>query len=278
MAKIRLDVLIQEKGLAPSREKARAIILAGEVRVNGQCVDKPGTNIDEESEIELLHNGPRYVSRGGFKLEKAITYFKVDFNGKVVLDVGASTGGYTDCALQHGAARVYAVDVGYGQLDWSLRNDQRVVNIERTNIRYFSLEELGETVDIVTVDVSFISTGKVFPVIKDLVKPDGDILVLIKPQFEAGKNKVGKKGVVKDQEVHREVLLECMGAADKVGLGCIDATFSPITGPQGNIEFFLHLKNNQPMNPELPERISSLVEQAHHELGGKKSIENIAGK
>lgn len=278
MAKIRLDVLIQEKGLAPTREKARAIILAGEVRVNGQCIDKPGTNIDEESKIELLHNGPRYVSRGGLKLEKAITYFEVDFNGKVVLDVGASTGGYTDCALQHGAVRVYAVDVGYGQLDWSLRNDQRVVNIERTNIRYFSLEELGETVDIVTVDVSFISTGKVFPVIKDLVKPNGDILVLIKPQFEAGKNKVGKKGVVKDQEVHREVLLGCMETAEKAGLGCIDATFSPITGPQGNIEFFLHLKTNQPMNPELPGRIQSLVEQAHHELGGKKSIENTAGK
>jgi len=278
LAKNRLDLLLLERGLAPTREKARAMILAGEVQVNGHCVDKPGTNIATESEIALLHTGPRYVSRGGTKLEKAIRDFQVDFTGQVVLDVGASTGGYTDCALQHGAIRVYAVDVGYGQLDWKLRNDERVISIERTNIRYFTLEDLGETVDIVTIDVSFISTEKVFPVVKDLVKPNGDLLVLIKPQFEAGKNKVGKKGVVRDTSVHRAVLLNCIEMANKQGLGCVDITFSPITGPQGNIEFFLHLKNNAAMNPDWPGRIADLVEQAHQELGGKKEIENTSGK
>ncbi|MGE5389729.1 MAG: TlyA family RNA methyltransferase [Deltaproteobacteria bacterium] len=278
MAKSRLDLIVQERGLASTREKARAMILAGEVQVNGKCIDKPGTNVDNGSEIELLHTGPRYVSRGGLKLEKAIRAFQVDFTSKTVLDVGASTGGYTDCALQHGAARVYAVDVGYGQLDWKLRNDDRVTNIERTNIRYFTLEDLGEPVDIVTIDVSFISTEKVFPVVKNLVRADGDLLVLIKPQFEAGKDKVGKKGVVKDPTVHREVLLKCMENAQQQGLGCVDCTFSPITGPQGNIEFFLHLIKNPAMNPDLPGKIADLVEQAHRELGGKKAIEDTAGE
>jgi len=278
LAKNRLDLLLLEKGLAATREKARAMILAGEVQVNGHCVDKPGTNIDTEAEIKLLHSGPRYVSRGGLKLEKAIRDFQVDFNGKTVLDVGASTGGYTDCALQHGAVRVYAVDVGYGQLDWKLRNDERVTSIERTNIRYFTLQDLGEVVDIVTIDVSFISTAKVFPVVKTLIKPDGHLLVLIKPQFEAGRNKVGKRGVVKDPAVHREVLLRCIETASNDGLGCVGITFSPITGPQGNIEFFLHLINNTTMNPDLPGRIRELVEQAHRELGGKKEIEDTAGE
>lgn len=254
------------------------MVLAGEVQVNGKCIDKPGTNVDIEANIELLHTGPRYVSRGGIKLEKAIREFQVDFNNKVILDVGASTGGYTDCALQHGASRVYAIDVGYGQLDWGLRNDPRVKTLERTNIRYFTLEELGEMVDIVTIDVSFISTKMVFPVVKNLVKMDGDLLVLIKPQFEAGKDKVGKKGVVKDLAVHREVLLACMDAAGHEGLGCVDCTFSPITGPQGNIEFFLHLINNAHMDPQMPERAARLVEEAHHELGGKKDIESTSGK
>jgi len=278
LVKSRLDLILQERGLAPSREKARAIILAGEVQVNGKCIDKPGTNIDSEALIELMHTGPRYVSRGGLKLEKAIREFALDFTDKVVLDVGASTGGYTDCALQHGAKRVYAVDVGYGQLDWRLRNDDRVINIERTNIRYFTMEDLGEPVDIVTIDVSFISTEKVFPVVKQLVKPAGNLAVLIKPQFEAGKNKVGKKGVVKDSAVHLEVLLKSMDIAQQHGMGCVGCTYSPITGPQGNIEFFLHLINNAPMDPEMPGRAVSLVEEAHHELGGKRNIESTAGK
>lgn len=277
MAKNRLDLLLLERGLAPTREKARAMILAGEVRINGKCIDKPGTNVDDTCALELLHTGSRYVSRGGHKLKKAIDDFKIDFTGKVVLDVGASTGGYTDCSLQHGAVKVYAVDVGYGQLDWSLRNDPRVTNIERTNIRYFTLDELGEPVDIVTIDVSFISTEKVFPVVKNLVKPEGHLLVLIKPQFEAGKNKVGKKGVVRDPAVHCEVLIRCMELAGQQGLGCVDVTFSPITGPQGNIEFFLHLVNNAAMDPDLPRRIPDLVDRAHRELGGKKDIEDTAG-
>ncbi|HBK53991.1 MAG TPA: TlyA family rRNA (cytidine-2'-O)-methyltransferase, partial [Syntrophomonas wolfei] len=176
----------------PSREKARAMILAGEVRVNGQMVDKPGTTVDEEARIELKSHLSRYVSRGGFKLEKAIEDFRLDFSQRVVLDIGASTGGYTDCALQHGAIKVFALDVGYGQLDWKLRNDPRVINLERRNIRYFSREELGEAVDIITMDVSFISTTLLFPVIKELLKEDGVIVSLIKPQFEAGRDKVGK--------------------------------------------------------------------------------------
>lgn len=269
---------MQERGLAPTREKARAMILAGEIQVNGRCIDKPGTAVEDDSEVVLQHTGPRYVSRGGIKLEKAIRVFQIDFFGKTVLDVGASTGGYTDCALQNGARHVYAVDVGYGQLDWTLRNDCRVTNIERTNIRKFTLEELGELVDIVTVDVSFISTEKVFPVIKHLVRPEGDIIVLIKPQFEAGKNKVGKKGVIKDPAVHREVLLNSMEIAQKEGLVCTNATFSPITGPQGNIEFFLHLTRSGEAIDDLEELANTVVARAHEELGGHKTVENTAGK
>ncbi|WP_054692720.1 TlyA family RNA methyltransferase [Syntrophomonas palmitatica] len=268
MAKIRLDLLLQEKGWASSREKARAFILAGEVAVDGRVIDKAGTLVEENAEIEIRHSGSRYVSRGGLKLEKAIREFGLNFEDKLVLDVGASTGGYTDCALQHGAARVYALDVGYGQLDWSLRNDPRVVCIERTNIRYFTPEELSEKVDIITVDVSFISTALVFPVIQKLIKQDGDIAVLIKPQFEAGKNKVGKKGVVKDVLVHREVLLHSIESARLNGLTCLKLTYSPITGPQGNIEFFLHLRPGDETFGDWEHEVVKVVEEAHKELGG----------
>lgn len=270
MAKIRLDNLMMTRGMAPSREKARAMILAGEVKVNGLRVDKPGAAFKEEVDITAESSGPRYVSRGGLKLEKAIADFNIDFTDKVVLDVGASTGGYTDCALQHGAARVFALDVGYGQLDWNLRNDPRVVCLERINIRYFQPEQLGQQVDIITVDVSFISTTLVFPVIKEMLKNNGHIISLIKPQFEAGRNKVGKKGVVRDPDVHQEVLLNCITSAAKEGLFCTGITYSPITGPQGNIEFFIRL-NKDDLSPELDieKKVALVVAEAHQQLGGK---------
>lgn len=201
-------------------------------------------------------------------MEKAIEEFQVDLQNKVVLDVGASTGGYTDCALQNGARKIYALDVGYGQLDWSLRNDSRVVNIERTNVRHFTLQDLGEQVDIITVDVSFISTALVFPVIKDLLYEDGIIISLIKPQFEAGKDKVGKKGVVKDASVHCQVLLNCIDYARKAGLNCAGVTYSPITGPQGNIEYFLYLKKRGEPLDNLDNIVNNIVQEAHQKLGG----------
>lgn len=270
MAKIRLDNLMMTRDLAPSRQKARAMILAGEVKVNGLRVDKPGAGFNEEVDIIVESSSPRYVSRGGLKLEKAIEDFTIDFTNKVVLDVGASTGGYTDCALQNGAARVFALDVGYGQLDWTLRNDPRVICLERTNIRYFQPEQLGELVDIITIDVSFISTTLVFPVIKDMLKNDGHIISLIKPQFEAGRNKVGKKGVVRDPNVHREVLLKCIASAVQEGLFCTGITYSPITGPQGNIEYFI-LLNKKRLSPELEieKTVALVVAVAHQQLGGK---------
>lgn len=270
MAKVRLDILLHERGMAPSREKARGFILAGEVRVNGLMVDKPGSAFNEGVEIEIISSAPKYVSRGGLKLEKAIADFGADFTGCSVLDVGASTGGYTDCALQHGAARVFALDVGYGQLDWSLRNDARVVVLEKINIRYFSLEELGEDVDIITVDVSFISTALVFPVLKNLLKENGTIISLIKPQFEVGKDKVGKKGVVREPELHRQVLLNSVTYAQKEGLYCAGITYSPITGPQGNIEYFIQLKKTAEPMQKLEEIAAQVVAEAHRQLGGKK--------
>ncbi|MGI5911705.1 MAG: TlyA family RNA methyltransferase [Syntrophomonadaceae bacterium] len=270
MEKIRLDNLLLTRGFANSREKARAMILAGEVQVNGRQVDKPGISFSKEVSIKVNSNTQRYVSRGGLKLEKAIKVFGVDFTGKSVLDVGASTGGYTDCALKHGAERVFAVDVGYGQLDWKLRNDPRVICLEKTNIRYLTPEQLGQEVDIVTIDVSFISTILVFPVVKNLMKADGSIISLIKPQFEAGRDKVGKKGVVRDGKVHTEVLLKCIAAAAKENLLCVAITFSPITGPQGNIEFFIHLcKERSQVEFDLDNMVTAVVAEAHQQLGGK---------
>lgn len=244
------------------------MILAGEVTANGCRVDKPGTAVDEDADLVISSSKPRYVSRGGFKLEQAIAVFNVDFSSKTVMDVGASTGGYTDCALQHGAARVYAVDVGYGQLHWSLRNDERVVNFERTNIRHFSTAQLGEAVDIAVIDVSFISTSLVFPVVKTMVKDQGIVISLIKPQFEAGKHKVGKKGVVRDPAVHREVLLGCIENARRNELFCTGVTYSPIKGPKGNIEYFLLLENTAGEDIEWYDRIQEIVAEAHRNLGG----------
>jgi len=264
-----LDTLVHQQGLAASREKARAMVLAGQVKVNDQVIDKPGTNVDESAVIEVTGPGCPYVSRGGWKLEKALDVFAVPVQDLVVLDVGASTGGYTDCVLQRGARRVYAVDVGYGQLDWKLRNDPRVVNMERTNIRYLPAGAIPELVDLVTVDVSFISTSFVFPVIKGLLKHEGAVICLIKPQFEAGRDKVGRKGVVRDKSTHREVLLNCIANAAGEGLNCRGVTYSPITGPEGNIEFLIYLRQDQPLLPDMERMVENVVDEAHQHLGGK---------
>jgi 23S rRNA (cytidine1920-2'-O)/16S rRNA (cytidine1409-2'-O)-methyltransferase len=243
--------------------------MAGEVKVDGQLVDKPGTNVNNDVDIEISNSTPPYVSRGGLKLAKAIQVFGIDFSSAVVLDVGASTGGYTDCALQNGAQKVFAVDVGYGQLDWKLRNDKRVINLEKTNIRYLNLDALGERLDIITVDVSFISTRLVFPVLSPLLKEQGMIISLIKPQFEAGKKQVGKKGVVRDATIHREVLKACIKYAEDAALSCTDITFSPITGPRGNIEYFIKLeKHNNKQELEIEKLIDRVVNEAHKQLGG----------
>ncbi len=268
MAKIRLDNLLYQQGLTGSREKAKAIIMAGEVTVNGRVIDKPGTSVNSDVSIEIRESSPRYVSRGGIKLEKAIQEFNIDFTSAIMLDVGASTGGYTDCALQHGAEKIYALDVGYGQLDWKLRNDPRVINMEKTNVRYLRLEDLDQRVDFITVDVSFISTRLVFPGLKDLLKDDGIIISLIKPQFEAGKNQVGKKGVVRDPDLHRKILADCIKYAEEADFKCTNITYSPITGPSGNIEYFIKLEKYPKTLIDLEAVINMVVGEAHKQLGG----------
>lgn len=268
MEKRRADQLLFEKGLAPSREKARAMILGGEIFARGIRVEKAGTRYDIDTEFTVKPLRARYVSRGGYKLEGAIQAFGLDFKQKSVLDVGASTGGYTDCALQNGASRVYALDVGYGQLDWSLRNDQRVTVFERTNIRYFTLEDLGEPVDMVTMDVSFISTSLIFPVLPALMKEEGQLVSLIKPQFEAGRDKVGKKGVVRDPQIHEEVLLRSIEAASRNGLYCQGVCYSPIRGPEGNIEYFLNLLKQGNTIDDVEALVHNMVLTAHQVLEG----------
>ena len=240
--KERLDVLLVGQGFASSREKAKAIIMSGNVFVNGQREDKAGTMIDTKAEITVKGNQLKYVSRGGLKLEKAMSHFSVTPNEKVCMDVGASTGGFTDCMLQNGAVKVYAVDVGHGQLDWKLRNDERVVCMEKTNIRYVTPEDIQEPAAFVSIDVSFISLTKVLLPVRNLMTEDGEIVCLIKPQFEAGREKVGKKGVVRDPKVHEEVIYKVMAYASGIGFDCMDLEFSPIKGPEGNIEYLLHLK------------------------------------
>ncbi|MBQ5749280.1 MAG: TlyA family RNA methyltransferase, partial [Oscillospiraceae bacterium] len=239
--KERLDVLLVSRNLAESRTKAQAIIMAGDVFVDGQRADKPGMDVPVEAEIEVRGSVCPYVSRGGWKLEKALRDFGVDPTGFVCSDSGASTGGFTDCLLQQGAAKVFAIDVGYGQLAWKIRSDRRVVVMERTNIRYVTPEDLGEPLDLSVIDVSFISLKIVLPAVQKLLKPTGQVLCLIKPQFEAGKEKVGKKGVVRDPEVHKEVLDNFLALADELQFTVKDVTFSPVKGPEGNIEFLGHL-------------------------------------
>ena len=264
--KERLDVLLVSLGLAESRAKAQATIMAGEVYVNGQKADKSGMEVDITSNIEVRGSACPYVSRGGLKLEKALKNFGVDPTGYVCSDSGASTGGFTDCLLQQGASKVFAIDVGYGQLAWKIRNDPRVVVLERTNIRYVTLEDLGEPLDLSVIDVSFISLGLVLPVVKTLLKPTGQVLCLIKPQFEAGKDKVGKKGVVRDPAVHEEVLQNFISLAKSLDFTIRNLTFSPVKGPEGNIEFLAHLS----MQPGEDSYLApgDLVAQAHAALKG----------
>ena len=238
--KKRLDILITERGFAKSREKAKAIIMSGTVYVDGQKEDKPGTSFEEDVEIEVKGKQLRYVSRGGLKLEKAIDVFKIDLGGKKCIDAGASTGGFTDCMLQNGAEHVISIDVGYGQFDWGLRNDERVTVMEKTNIRYLKREDIEYSADFLAADLSFISLKKVLPAMKELISEEGEMVLLIKPQFEAGREKVGKHGVVRDPEVHLEVINSIIEFCKEENMHPIGLAVSPIKGPEGNIEFLLH--------------------------------------
>lgn len=264
--KQRIDILLVEQGLSPSREKAKAAILAGLVKADGQKVQKPGEEVSEIAVLQLEGPSCPYVSRGGYKLEKALQCFPIALMDKTVLDIGASTGGFTDCALQNGASKVFAVDVGYGQLAWSLRSDPRVVCKERTNARYLTLAELGEQADTVTIDVAFISLTKILPAVKELIKAENDIIALVKPQFEAGRDKVGKKGVVKDPVVHREVLQRVMSFATSNGYAVMGLSFSPVKGPEGNIEYLAWLKLGDYPSLDLKNLIETIVDNAHSEL------------
>ena len=264
--KKRLDVLLTEQLYADSRSKAQAIIMAGQVYVNGQKADKPGVSYEENVQIEVRGDTCPYVSRGGLKLEKALRDFGVKPEGFVCSDSGASTGGFTDCLLQQGAKKVFAIDVGYGQLDWKIRSDERVVVMERTNIRYVTPEDLGEPLDLSVIDVSFISLKIVLPTIKTLLKPTGQVLCLIKPQFEAGKEKVGKKGVVREPEIHTEVLDSFVETVTDLGFKILGLTFSPVKGPEGNIEFLSHLTlaDGEGIKPDT----AAVVADAHQTLKG----------
>ncbi|MCK9442963.1 MAG: TlyA family RNA methyltransferase [Tissierellaceae bacterium] len=263
--KKRADVILFEKGLVESREKAKRVIMEGAVFIGDRRVEKPGEKLHEDSEIFIKENPISYVSRGGLKLEKAIELFAIDMKNIVAMDIGASTGGFTDCMLKNGASKVYAVDVGYGQLDWKLRNDSRVVVMERTNIRNVGIEHIGGDVDFISIDVSFISLRLVLPVAKDLLKDSGEVVALIKPQFEAGKDKVGKKGIIRDKNVHLEVLESVASFSNNLGFGIKGVTFSPITGATGNIEFLIYLEKGG-INKVDSESILNLVESAHIEL------------
>lgn len=264
--KKRLDVLLVEQGHAESRTKAQAIIMSGLVYVNGQKADKPGVSYEESVALEVRTGGCPYVSRGGLKLEKALRDFGVNPEGYVCSDSGASTGGFTDCLLQQGAKKVFAIDVGYGQLDWKIRSDPRVVVMERTNVRYVTPEQLGEPLDLSVIDVSFISLKIVLPVIKTFLKPEGQVLCLIKPQFEAGKDKVGKKGVVRDPDTHKEVLDDFVSLVESLDMRILGLTFSPVKGPEGNIEFLAHLTLAD-VEGIVPDT-EAVVVQAHNTLKG----------
>ena len=272
--KERLDVMLVNRGLAPSREKAKAIIMSGQVYVDGQKEDKAGTSFAEEVKIEVRGNTLPYVSRGGLKLEKAMNNFDVNVDKKICMDVGASTGGFTDCMLQNGAVKVYSVDVGHGQLAWKLRQDERVVCMEKTNIRYVEPADIPDRIEFSSIDVSFISLTKVLLPVKNLLTDDGRIVCLIKPQFEAGREKVGKKGVVRDKAVHREVIEKVIEYAASIGFNILNLDYSPIKGPEGNIEYLLYLENgNRDETDEIKTDINAegvsvndVVEMAHGDL------------
>jgi len=273
MGKVRLDALLYERGLFESREKARAVIMSGAVYIGGKRVDKPGAQVAPDSAVEVRQTAPRYVSRGGLKLEKALAVFPVSPEGKICMDCGASTGGFTDCMLQNGAKKVYAVDVGYGQLDWRLRNDPRVVSMERTNARYLTTSDISEEIGFATVDVSFISLKHILPVIAALLAPDGQAVCLVKPQFEAGRGLVGKKGVVRDPNVHVQVLEQFLAHAASAGFVVNGLVASPIKGPEGNIEYLGHVSKAGAEAAGGPiagdsgrDAIKALVEKTHREI------------
>jgi len=260
----RLDVMLVNKGLAESREKAKAYIMAGIVYVNEQKALKAGDKVKDGDMLEIRGSTLKYVSRGGLKLEKAIDVFNIDLNDRICVDVGASTGGFTDCMLQNGAKKVYCIDVGYGQLAWKLRTDERVVNIERTNVRYLDLELIKDKIDFSSIDVSFISLKLVLGVVYSFLSDDGKVVALIKPQFEAGREEVGKKGVVKDKQVHENVIRNCLNLAKEFGFGILGLDFSPIKGPEGNIEFLMYLSKKETDTFEInDEVIKQIVENAH---------------
>lgn len=265
--KKRLDILVTERGLVESREKAKTLIMAGQVYVDGQKADKPGDTFSEDAAVEVRGKGLPYVSRGGLKLEKAMREFGLQLQGRTCMDIGASTGGFTDCMLQNGAQRVYSVDVGYGQLAWSLRTDPRVVNLERTNARYLTQEQVPEEIGFFSVDVSFISLTLILPAVRPLLAEHGQAVCLIKPQFEAGREKVGKKGVVRDKAVHEEVIEKIRNFALENGFSVLGLTFSPVKGPEGNIEYLIYLERSEaPSQGEQVPSAQQVVEESHRAL------------
>lgn len=261
--KKRLDVLLVETNKASSREKAKALIMAGLVYVDNQKCDKVGSMYDSTAQIEVRGKTNPFVSRGGLKLEKAINNFNIDLNDKICMDIGASTGGFTDCMLQHGAKKVYAIDVGYGQLDWKLRTDKKVVNLERTNIRYLNNDKVVDQIDFFSIDVSFISLKLCLPVAKNFLKENGQAVCLIKPQFEAGRQSVGKKGVVRDPKVHRDVINDIVDFVLNNGFSVLNLDFSPIRGPQGNIEYLIFIQKSDIAENFSKIKINELVEESH---------------
>ena len=265
-AKQRLDILLVEKGLCESREKAKALIMAGQVYVDGQKCDKAGENIDSSKMPEIRGETLKYVSRGGLKLEKAVNVFPIVLDDKICMDIGASTGGFTDCMLQNGAKKVFSIDVGYGQFSWKLRNDPRVVNMERTNIRYVTMNDIGIPIDFASIDVSFISLRLVLPVLYELLSPIGEAVALIKPQFEAGRGQVGKKGVVKDINIHLSVVENVLSFAKSIGFSVCGLSFSPIKGPEGNIEYLVYLKKGEPSDLSESIDIKSVINKSHASL------------
>ncbi len=265
--KIRLDQYLCQNGMAQSRERAKALIMSGIVYVGEEKSDKPGNMVDENAHVEVRGHDLKYVSRGGLKLEKAMEVFPLTPSQKVCMDIGASTGGFTDCMLQNGAVKVYSVDVGYGQLAWKLRCDERVINMERTNIRHVTSEQLQEPVEFFSVDVSFISLKHIFPVARAISTADAEGVCLVKPQFEAGKEKVGKKGVVREAHTHKEVIQMACGYAMENGFSVLGLDFSPIKGPEGNIEFLIHVSKSDAPTGLTSEQIDQVVAQAHKTLG-----------
>ncbi len=265
-AKKRLDVLVYEAGFAESREKAKALIMSGIIYVDNQKSDKPGTTYPETVKLEMRGAKPKYVSRGGLKLEKAVDSFSLDLSGMITMDIGASTGGFTDCMLQNGAVKVYSVDVGYGQLDWKLRSDERVINLERTNVRYITSEQVPDTIDFFSVDVCFISLELVLPAVRPLLRENGTAVCLIKPQFEAGRGSVGKNGVVRDKAVHKAVIHKIYDYCLNNGFDVLGLDYSPIKGPEGNIEYLIYIRKSDQPESHGNFDIDALVEESHSQL------------